>query len=275
MVRTGNLAKMVVQHTHPIQYQLPLGDYLLPLNPLIGKTLTLSYEGQINCIACGKETKKSFQQGYCYMCSRKLARCDFCILKPVLCHYHKGTCREPKWGEDNCMIPHVVYLANTSGLKIGITRKSQIPTRWIDQGAIQALPIFEVQTRRISGILESEISQTLSDRTNWRNMLKNVIEDIDLISHKEKLLTTTKGFVKQTQKAFGETSVRVIEDDTLFDFEYPVEQYPSKVKSHSFDKTEQVEGTLVGIKGQYLIFDTGVINIRKFTGYRVSCSYNR
>lgn len=270
MSRSGQLAKMVVQHTNPISYQLPLGEFLINLNNYLGKKLSIHFEGQINCIACGRQTKKSFQQGYCYPCSRKLARCDFCILKPVLCHYHKGTCREPKWGEDNCMIPHIVYLANTSSLKIGITRKSQVPTRWIDQGAVEAIPVFEVATRRIAGIMEEALSQSLSDRTNWRNMLKNVINEIDLKHEKKQLIQSNHALIKQTLQDFGEGAVIVLED-RLYEFHYPVDSYPKKVTSLSLDKLPQVTGTLLGIKGQYLILDTGVINIRKFTGYYVTC----
>ena len=131
----GNIVKMKVGHDTPVTYALPVGEQTVPLNPLLGKNISLCFDGEINCINCGRKTNKSFQQGYCYPCMQSLARCDLCILKPELCHYHKGSCREPEWGRDNCMIDHIVYLAVSSGLKVGITRHSQVPTRWIDQGA--------------------------------------------------------------------------------------------------------------------------------------------
>ncbi len=111
-----------------VQYQLPIGEQLLSLNEVIGKQLTLSFNGHIACRHCGKKTKKSYSQGFCFPCMQKLAQCDLCILKPETCHFSAGTCREPEWGEQHCMIEHVVYLANTSGLKVGITRHSQVPS---------------------------------------------------------------------------------------------------------------------------------------------------
>lgn len=170
----GTLSKLKSTLVEPIQYQLPVGDNLVSLNDYFGKPITLTFTGNIFCSNCGKKTKKSYSQGHCYVCMKKLASCDMCIMKPETCHFDQGTCREPKWGEENCMIPHYVYLANTSGLKVGITRHTQIPTRWIDQGATQALPIFKVQTRHQSGLVEVALAQFIADKTNWRNMLKGI-----------------------------------------------------------------------------------------------------
>lgn len=268
---SGNLTKMVTTSTSPVSYSLPIGEHLLPLNPLIGKKLTLEFHGRINCIACNRETKNSFQQGYCFPCTRKLAQCDLCIVKPSLCHSHKGTCREPKWGDMHCMIPHIVYLSNASGLKVGITRKSQVPTRWIDQGAIAAMPVFEVANRRISGLIEAEMSKTMSDRTNWRNMLKNKIDPIDLAQEKQNVVKAFIPIIEKIKAEFGPDAIELINHSQLFEFDYPVMAYPSSIKSLSFDKQNKIEGILEGIKGQYLIFDCGVINIRKFSGYWVEC----
>ena len=138
----GSLEKMTTQLAEPVQYRLPVGDAELELNPLLGQRLELRYSGRIFCVNCQKKTAKSFNQGYCYPCFIKLAQCDMCIMKPETCHYAAGTCREPSWGEEFCFQPHIVYLANSSGIKVGITRQTQIPTRWIDQGAVQALPVF-------------------------------------------------------------------------------------------------------------------------------------
>ena len=156
IMNTGALRKMTAQLDEDgnIEYQLPVGENSLALNALIGKHVNITFDGAINCSHCGRKTKKSYSQGFCYPCMQKLAQCDMCIMKPETCHLDKGTCREPQWGEENCMIPHYVYLANTSGLKVGITRHTQIPTRWIDQGATQALPIFKVNTRLQSGLVE-------------------------------------------------------------------------------------------------------------------------
>ena len=138
----GQLHKMRVRLDDPVSYTMALGAQSMPLNPLIGRMIKLSYLGKISCVHCGRDTNKSFSQGYCYPCFQKLAQCDSCIMSPEKCHYDAGTCREPIWGDEFCMQDHIVYLANSSGIKVGITRASQVPIRWIDQGAIQALPIM-------------------------------------------------------------------------------------------------------------------------------------
>lgn len=269
MKLVGNISKMRVTNTTPVTYALPLGESLLDLNPYLGKTLSLRFTHQIHCVACQRLIKKSYQNGYCFPCTQKLAQCDFCILKPERCHFHLGTCREPEWGQTNCMIPHVVYLANASGLKVGITRKSQIPTRWIDQGAISALPLFQVPTRRISGLIEVIMAKIISDKTNWRKMLTGHDESVSLLKERETLLAKIKEDLETIYTQFGASAISYIEPPEVVQFEYPVIQYPTKIISLSFDKTDVVEGQLLGIKGQYLIFDIGVINMRKYGGYRL------
>lgn len=268
----GTLRKMTTQLDEVVQYALPLGEESLPLNPIIGNHLSLHFLGQIFCQSCGRKTNKSFSQGFCYPCMNKLAACDMCILKPEQCHYDKGTCREPEWGETNCMTNHIVYLANTSAMKVGITRESQVPTRWMDQGATEALPIFRVATRYISGLVEVEIAKLMADKTNWRAMLKG---DGDSIPLKEKILEVSpkiSEILAQIKRDHGDESVEAL-DEPVIKISYPVNEYPVKISSFNFDKIPDVSGTLVGIKGQYLIFDTGVINVRKFTGYDVRAEY--
>lgn len=275
MIETGALRKMTAQRTNDgnVEYQLPIGEQSLPLNPLIGKSLTLRYSGEIRCKHCDRKTKKSYSQGFCFPCMQKLAQCDMCIMKPETCHFDKGTCREPEWGEANCFVPHFVYLANTSGLKVGITRHTQIPTRWIDQGATQALPIFKVNTRLQSGLVETALAEFIADKTNWRAMLKGNAEDIDLIEIAKELKPRIAERLQEIAIKFGEDSVVSLEE-TVVDLHFPVVQYLDKISSFNFDKTPEISGVLLGIKGQYLIFDTGVINIRKFASYHVSAEFN-
>jgi len=264
----GNLRKMQVQLDSPAKYQLRLGDQLVELNPLIGKMIKLTFTGNISCVYCERSMKKSFNQGYCYPCFISLAQCDMCIMKPETCHFEAGTCREPSWAEAFCFQPHYVYLANSSGIKVGITRGTQIPTRWIDQGAIQALPILKVKSRYISGLAEVVIAQHVSDKTSWQRMLKNQVEAVDLKKKRDELLVVCEAEINEISKRFGSGSIEFL-DEPCVDIDFPVETYPLKVKSFNFDKTPEVSGVLQGIKGQYLLFDTGVINIRKFTGYEV------
>lgn len=269
-VLTGNLKKMVSELQGTVEYQLPVGDQSLPMNGLIGSRVTMEYQGAINCCHCGRKTKKSFSQGYCFPCFKKLPQCDTCIMSPEKCHYHQGTCRDSVWGEQFCMTDHIVYLANSSGLKVGITRASQIPTRWIDQGATQAMPFMRVSTRLQSGLLETLFKEFVADRTNWRAMLKGSAKPLDLPAAAEELTRLNRSRIEALQEQYGLQSIQVIPEVEVVDIDYPVEIYPTKVTSLSFDKTPTVEGVLQGIKGQYLILDTGVINIRKHTSYQVS-----
>ncbi len=271
----GNLRKMntALDDQGNALYALPLGDHTIDLNPLLGQPIKLAYSGAIHCIHCGRKTAKSFNQGYCFPCFRKLARCDTCIIKPELCHYHQGTCREPEWGETHCFQPHIVYLANSSGLKVGITRRSQIPTRWIDQGAVQALSILEVTSRYLAGKLEVILKQHVSDRTQWQKMLKSKAQTLDLEDQRDRLFTLCEPEINQAATSCEKEAVQWLARARVTAIHYPVLEYPAKVKAFNFDKSPEAEGRLLGIKGQYLIFDSGVINIRKFAGYEVALSY--
>ncbi len=265
----GQLRKMKTELAAPVQYQLPLTENLVELNPLIGTEIKMVYTGNIFCIHCGRKTKKSFNQGYCYPCFISLAQCDMCIVKPEQCHFHLGTCREPEWGEQHCMQPHYVYLANSSGIKVGITRHTQIPTRWIDQGAVQALPIIKVPSRYVSGLVEVAIAKHVNDKTSWQRMLKNQVEEADLKARRDELLKICSDDFNEVEEKFGNQAMELLSGQSVVNIEYPVEKYPEKVKSFNLDKVPEVSGVLQGIKGQYLILDAGVINIRKFGGYEV------
>ncbi len=283
-IYSGHLRKMRVQYNGadaPVEYFLNLytseGQRAHPeiaLNPLLGQKLTVHYKQEIHCVACSRKTSKSFNQGHCYPCFTRLASCDKCIMSPEKCHYDAGTCREPQWGQENCMQKHFVYLANSSGIKVGITRGSQIPTRWVDQGAIQALPVFQVNTRYYSGLVEVLYKQQVSDRTQWQRMLKGQVEPIDLKQRQQELYELLSPQVDELiadlKKGDVEDNAIVhLDENSVTEIHYPVLEYPQKIKSFNLDKQPLFEGSLMGIKGQYLILDTGVINIRKFSGYHI------
>ncbi|MFV1992753.1 MAG: DUF2797 domain-containing protein [Acidiferrobacterales bacterium] len=269
MKASGHIRKMKTVLEDVVQYHLPLDDQRISLNQHLGQKISMTHNGNIHCINCGRKTNKSFSQGYCFPCMRSLARCDSCIIKPELCHYHEGTCREPQWGEENCMQTHTVYLANTSGIKVGITRGSQVPTRWMDQGAVAALPIFKVSNRLLSGKVEVLLKQNMSDKTNWRTMLKGNITPVDLLKFRDQEMNAWMEQLTPVIKQAGKQSVLACEEQQVTTINYPVNRYPEKVTSFNFDKTPQVSGLLNGIKGQYLILDGGVINMRKFAGYEI------
>ena len=268
LLGSGPIRKMKTTLDAPVVYRLPLGDAEVAMNPLIGRPLSMRFSGRILCVACGRETKKSFAQGYCFPCFRSLAECDLCIMRPETCHFHLGTCRDPGWAQDHCMQQHLVYIANSSGLKVGITRGSQIPTRWIDQGASQAIPVLRVRNRHHSGLIEAAIKKHVSDRTDWRRMLKGIAPMDDFAERTNDILEAARGELETLTDHQGDIEWELL-DEPVVQIEYPVETYPEKVSSLGFDKTPDVSGLLVGIKGQYLILDQGVINMRKFSGYDI------
>lgn len=267
---SGNLQKMLVKQSQPVNYTLRIADERIELNRYLGKRLRIESNNEIRCLHCQRKTKTSFNQGYCFPCFKSLAQCDRCIMSPELCHFSQGTCREPEWGEQNCFQEHIVYLANSSGVKVGITRHNQVPIRWIDQGAIAALPIFSVKSRYLSGLVEVMLKEWVADKTNWRKMLKHDVVDIDLRAERDRLLALSKEPLQKIQQDHP-GQVKYLDED-VWQFDYPSLQWPTKIKTHNLDKEPIVEGILQAIKGQYLILDTGCINIRKYSSYDVSIS---
>jgi len=257
----GNINKMVSSSEDVIQYELPLSSHKVPMNKLIGGEIQLVFEGKIHCIKCGRETKKSFAQGFCYPCFTTAPETEECVLRPELCRAHEGVARDMDYAEKNCLIEQVVYLSLTSGLKIGVTRSTQLPTRWIDQGAVRALVFARTPNRYTAGLLEVAMKKHLMDKTNWRKMLSGPDPGLrDLNEDKQRL----KAQVPE------ELSSYISDAEEMAELNYPVISYPEKIKSLNFDKDPLVSGTLLGIKGQYLIFDQNrVINMRKFGGYLV------
>jgi hypothetical protein len=266
---TGYLKKMSTKIDNPVAYHLDLGDVVFPLNAWIGKSIRFAYLGRIFCIQCGRQTRTSFQQGYCYPCMQRLAECGFCIIHPEKCQILSGKCPENDWAHQSCGQTHIVYLANSSGLKVGITRFSQIPTRWIDQGATQALPLFQVANRYQSGRIEVCLKRFVSDRTDWRKMLKGAPLALDLQKERELLLSQAKIDLEMIIAEFPAQDCQYLSDAAVVDLHYPMHTYPVQPKAISLDKDAVFSGILQGIKGQYLILDTGVMNIRKFSGYEV------
>lgn len=259
-MNTGLLKKMTVALSDTIQYELDLTEKV-NMNKLIGSTISLNWNGQIICPSCNKQTKKSFGDGFCYNCFITAPEAAECTLRPELCRAHLGEGRDPEWEQRNHNQPHIVYLAASDIVKVGVTRISQVPTRWIDQGASAGIRLAETPNRYEAGILEVALKQFFSDKTNWQRMLKNEIDDaIDLVEEKWNLHDQLPSDLTQFFS----------ENDEVIPLNYPVLEFPLKVKSLSFDKTPIISGKLMGIKGQYLLFEGGeVLNIRKHTGYFV------
>ena len=255
---------MQTENQQPIEYYLPMEGDFINLNQLLGKSITLKHEG-FQCLNCGLN-KKIFRQGHCYDCFYISPAVADWVIRPELSKAHLGQeDRDLEYEKKVQLQPHVVYLANSSNVKVGVTRKSQIPTRWIDQGAHEAIEIVEVPNRYLAGITEVALKGHVSDKTNWRTMLKNDIQDEDLQEWREKL----KEYLPEEAKEDFLAS----NSETHLDF--PVEQYPEKPKSLNLDKTPEYSGVLKGIKGQYLIFeDNTVFNVRSNEGYVVKVAVN-
>jgi hypothetical protein len=248
-----------------VEYTLPVGKASVPMNPLIGRQLQFRYLNEIYCIHCGALIKKSYAQGYCYPCFSSLPETDACILRPELCRAHEGISRDMEWAKKHCLTDHVVYLALTGGLKVGVTRQSQIPSRWIDQGAVKALVLARTPNRYLAGCIEVALKQHFADKTNWRNMLT------DKLDHTIDLLAAKAHASRLLPEEFKEY---ITHESRIVTITYPVNAYHAKVKSISFDRTQSFKTTLTGIKGQYLLFDSEhVLNIRKHNGYLITLEY--
>lgn len=265
----GSLKKMSAILKNPVQYTLALNDASILLNPLLGQKIQLQHTGKIYCIHCNRKTTKSFQQGYCFPCYRRFLECGLCLIHPEKCRYYEGICKSDDWAHAHCIQPHVVYLANSSGLKVGITREKNFQTRWIDQGATQGLVIFKVQNRHQAGLVEVALKKFVADKTNWQAMLKADNGALDLIAKRDEILLQSQSAITDLMARFPD-DIQSVTDQVITDIRYPVLQYPTKITAFNLDKNPRVEGILQGIKGQYLLLDTGVISVRKFGGYEVA-----
>ena len=260
----GQISKMVSSLEEPIKYQLPIGKALVNINDLLGVKIHIEYDGEIKCIACNKKIYKTYMQGYCYPCFISLPQTDDCVFKPHLCKAHKGEARDMKWAEKHCLAKTYVYLSLTSNVKVGVTRHSHIPSRWVDQGAHYAIKLAATPNRYLAGMIEIELSKYISDRTKWRQMIQGKYEMINLLDKKNDLLS----------KIPKEYQQYTIQENDLVELKYPMIHTPEKIKSFNLDKNSEISGILTGIKGQYLIIDNEIVlNIRKYTGYFLTIDY--
>jgi hypothetical protein len=260
MTYEGILSKMQTEFGTPIQYYLVFENSFLNMNQLLNKEIEINFTGY-QCLNCSKK-KKIFRQGFCYDCFYSSPAVGDWIMRPELSTAHLGIPdRDLVYEEAVQLQPHIVYLALSSEVKVGVTRKTQVPTRWIDQGASQAISIVEVPNRYLAGITEVALKNHYTDKTNWRKMLQNEIVHVDLIAERLKL---EKIIPDEVQEFYH------LDKNDLYEMHFPVLNYPKKVNSLSLDKTLSYNGKLIGIKGQYLIFEDGtVFNVRSFEGYAV------
>lgn len=266
----GNLRMMdsELNSSHLVQYALPLHDIVTPLepielNPLIGKLVQIEYAGYINSVLSGEKLKKSFGEGLSYKEFMESPLASPSIVRPELSLIHEGIAlRDYEWEMQHHMTPHVVYISLTNGYKVGVTRASNIPYRWIDQGAIKAVTLAEVPYRQLAGLIEVSLKPHIADKTHWQKMLKGIVENPqDIITVRNDMAM----LVPEEFKQYLSNSVDIVE------IRYPVDIYPDKIKSIKLDKETKIRKKIVGIKGQYILFDDGsVLNVRSHAGYRVN-----
>ncbi len=256
----GVLRKMETEFGEPIQYYLVFENDFLNMNQLLNKTLKISFIKH-QCLNCNLD-RPIYRQGFCKSCFFEIPQAADWIMRPELstAHLNKED-RDLEYEKKVQLQPHIVYLANSSNVKVGVTRKNQVPTRWIDQGAHEALEIVEVPNRYLAGITEVALKAHVADKTNWRKMLNNNPETSgngeNLIEWRERL----KQYIPDQAKDY------FIASNTETNIDFPVFQYPEKPKSLNIEKSQEFTGKLVGVKGQYLIFeDQTVFNVRANEG---------
>ena len=260
---TGVISKMRNEYKDPINYYLMIDGQEIFLNELLNQHISLKWLSTVECM-CKKRFPKFYRQNFCYQCYWNAPQASLSIFKPELCTADLNIEeRDLDWEKKFQISPHYIYLANSSKIKVGITRKGQQITRWMDQGAVQAIILAEVPNRRLSGLIEVELKQYVADKTNWRKMLSGIPDPVDLVSQKNIFV----------QHLPDELKKYAVSDDTVVKLAYPIEAYPSKIKSLKLEKVNHVQGILKGIKGQYLIFeDSTVFNVRSHQGFVVDFS---
>ena len=263
---SGNILKMKIELIkETATYFFRIGENEIDLNQLIGKKFIIKYLGNINCIKCNSKTYKSFAQGFCYSCFKSAPETEECVLRPELCKAHEGISRDMDYAKKNCLIDHYVYLAVTSGLKVGVTRNTQIPARWLDQGAIQTIILAKTPNRNLAGQIEVVLKKHIADKTNWRKLFIDKPDNsLNLLEKKE---TAVKLLPDNLKKFY-------YSNNKITSINYPIYYYPYKIKNIDLDRQIEVSAELAGIKGQYLIFKNNeVFNVRKYGGYQLEIKY--
>ncbi len=256
----GILHKMKTTANVPVQYSLLNQDGDIVMNSLIGHAIHIAYQGTIHCVYCNAITRQSFHNGYCYSCFTSLPETDRAVLHPEEDKSHLGISRDMEWSKQYSLIDHIVYVAVTGNVKVGVTRHNQIPTRWIDQGAMAAIKLARTPYRQLAGLIEVELKKYVADKTKLGEMLSTQTHLIDLQARKNELAELLPPELKQY----------VTVDNQVVELVYPIQEAFKYLKNLKLDKTPDFLGRLIGIKGQYLMFEDGTaFNVRNHSGYVV------
>ncbi len=264
----GNLTKMKGEYSgKTVQYNLTLGDSNIDMNSLIGKEVQITFLNKINCVVCGVEIRTTYAgRAMCKYCYETAPQAEECLFHPEKCKAHLGVARDMEWSNKQCLIPHVVYLSVSSGLKVGVTRHHQVPVRWIDQGAVKAIKLAETPNRHIAGVIEVFLKRYVADKTIWKKMLNSSPDDFDIDLHAEK--GRVADLLPDGLKQY------ITEDDRVLDINYPLTSAPDNPKIFHLEKEKKITGVISGIKGQYLLFENGsVMNLNKYSGFMVEMEF--
>lgn len=260
---------MKVELKEAVEYSFLVENQLVSINQWLGKRIKFSFLGKMQCIQCQRNISKTFQQGFCFPCYKELLECNLCVIHPEKCAFYEGRCTHDHWAHAQCGQPHVVYLAQSSAVKIGITRETYVPSRWIDQGAVHGLPILRTTNRYLAGQLEVAFKKYIQDKTNWRAILKKSDELVDLHQSLQNLKQQAAPAIQDLIEKYPQ-DIAWTDEAKATPINYPVLQYPEKIKTYDLEKTPEFSDRLLGVKGQYWMFEQGVINIRKYSGYHVA-----
>lgn len=256
---SGQILKMTHEWRDPIQYYLSVDEKPCPLTDKVGKVVSIKFSGLITCVECGRKITKTYNDGYCFPCARDLPENALCSVRPETCEHEFGNEKDREFFRNYCNVDHYVYLSLTSGVKVGVTRHYNVPSRWIDQGAVKALIVARTSQRALAGKIEVALAKNMPDKTNWRKMIKGDIEDVDLAQAWE----NARQWVPEDLRCY------IVGDEKVQIFNYPVLEVPQKIVSHDLNKMREFTDTLCGVKGQYLIFRNSVFNVRKYSGFHV------
>ena len=250
-----------------VVYAMMADGEALPLKERIGHPFMIRFTGARTCMSCGKRVRKFYGQGTCYPCLRDAPEAGPCIIRPELCEAHLGKGRDVEWEREHHLQEHIVYLSFTGGVKVGVTRSTQVPVRWIDQGAVIAVPIARVPYRQLAGAIECDLKRLFADRTQWKAMLMEPGAGAGLA----KLEAARTIAMARTDPKLHEY---LLPHEPVQHLSYPLTGLPPKLANVQLDKLAEVEGRLLGIKGQYLVWADGrVLNVRNHTGYHVELDY--
>ncbi len=255
--------KMILSVSQPaVRAWMPLGRHLVDVNALIGKPLRLSWPGMAECQSCGGIFSELHAQGFCKKCFFDSPLAGASIVRPELSTAHLGKAdRDLEFERAYQLQPHTVYLADSGGIKVGVTRTRQQVTRWLDQGATRAKVLAITENRYEAGLIEVALKAHFSDKTDWRKMLAGLSFDAEFSAAVDRAL----GAIPAELQRFAVT------DGLEHRAHWSLAPGFSAKSVKLSQPGDVLEGVLAGQRGQYLGFADGrALNVRSHEGLFLS-----